>query len=78
MGEDEFYDAVENALDKLEVEQEYRDKLKLMSKSMNQQPPPPVSEATKHPLWVTIDTVSLRRKSFFYLKRENSNPCLCR
>ena len=31
MGEDEFYDAVENALEKLEEEQEYKDKLKLMN-----------------------------------------------
>ncbi len=56
MGEDEFYDAVENALDKLEEEQEYRDKLKLMSNAMSHQPET-ISEATQHQLWSTINTV---------------------
>ncbi len=57
MGEDEFYDAVENALDKLEEEQEYRDKLKLMSNAMSHQPET-ISEATQHQLWSTINTVN--------------------
>ena len=59
MGEDEFYDAVENALDKLEEEQEYRDKLKLMSNAMSHQPET-ISEATQHQLWSTINTVRSR------------------
>ena len=32
IGEDEFFDAVESALDKLQEEQDYKDKLKKMSK----------------------------------------------
>ena len=31
IGEDEFFDAVETALDRLQEEQEFRDKLKMMS-----------------------------------------------
>ena len=53
IGEDEFYDAVENALDKLEEEQQYRDRLKQMSDlRQNSQPD---SDALTHPLWPQID-----------------------
>jgi hypothetical protein len=62
MGEDEFYDAVENALDKLEEEQEYRDKLKLMSNAMSHLPET-ISEATQHQLWSTIDKVCVESNS---------------
>jgi hypothetical protein len=69
MGEDEFYDAVENALDKLEEEQEYRDKLKLMSNAMSHQPET-ISEATQHQLWSTINTVKF--DSFLFSNRLGS------
>lgn len=57
IGEDEFFDAVESALDKLQEEQDYRDKLKKMSKIVENNIPAEVSEAKKHPLWPTIDSV---------------------
>ena len=62
IGEDEFYDAVENALDKLEEEQQYRDRLKQMSDlRQNSQPD---SDALKHPLWPQIDEVrELQKKT---------------
>ena len=59
IGEDEFFDAVENALDKLQEEQDYRDKMKLMSLSTQQELPGVHSEATQHQLWPTIDKVCL-------------------
>ena len=60
MGEDEFYDAVENALEKLEEEQEYKDKLKLMNNAtMMGRTDETISEATSHQLWPTIDKVTL-------------------
>jgi len=55
IGEDEFFDAVENALDKLQEEQDYRDKMKLMSLSAQQDVQQQMSEATQHQLWPTID-----------------------
>ena len=58
IGEDEFFDAVESALDKLQEEQDYRDKLKKMSKIVETNLPVEVSEATSHQLWSTIDKVS--------------------
>ena len=59
IGEDEFFDAVENALDKLQEEQDYRDKMKLMSLSTQQDVHHQMqSEATQHQLWPTIDKVS--------------------
>ena len=59
MGEDEFYDAVENALEKLEEEQEYKDKLKLMNNAtMMGRTDETISEATSHQLWPTIDKVN--------------------
>merc|ERR1719357_697122 len=54
IGEDEFFDAVETALDKLQEEQDYRDKLKLMGES-SLDPNTPSSEAVNHPLWCIID-----------------------
>lgn len=57
IGEDEFFDAVENALDKLEEEQQYRDQLKMVSVD-NKEDVDDVEEATKaHLLWPTIDEV---------------------
>merc|ERR1719295_2371126 len=59
IGEDEFFDAVENALDKLQEEQDYRDKMKLMSLSTQQDVHLQMqSEATQHQLWPTIDKVT--------------------
>ncbi len=61
MGEDEFFDAVENALDKLEEEQTTIDRLKRIE--LEQRPASgaawEVEEATmRHPLWPEIDRVS--------------------
>ena len=57
IGEDEFFDAVETALDKLQEEQDYRDKLKLMGENSLSHNAPN-SEAVNHPLWCTIDETS--------------------
>ena len=57
IGEDEFFDAVETALDKLQEEQDYRDKLKLMGENSLSNNAPN-SEAVNHPLWCTIDETS--------------------
>lgn len=54
IGEDEFFDAVETSLDKLQEELYYRDKLKLMGET-SLVPNAPNSEAVNHPLWCTID-----------------------
>ena len=55
IGEDEFYDAVENALDKLEEGQQSRDGLKQMSNlRQNSQLD---SDSLTHPLWPQIDEV---------------------
>jgi len=54
IAEDEFFDAVETALDKLQEEQDYRDKLKLMGEN-SLDPNTPTSEAVNHPLWCIID-----------------------
>ena len=56
IGEDEFFDAVESALDKLQEEQDYKDKLKKMSKISL---PKEISEATSHQLWPTINQVNI-------------------
>ena len=56
IGEDEFFDAVETSLDKLQEELYYRDKLKLMGET--NVPNAPNSEAVNHPLWCTIDETS--------------------
>ena len=61
IGEDEFFDAVETALDKLQEEQDYRDKLKLMGES-SLDPNTPSSEAVNHPLWCIIDETSIKLK----------------
>jgi len=55
IGEDEFFDAVESALDKLQEEQDYKDKLKKMSKIVL---PEEISPATNHQLWPTINQVT--------------------
>ena len=57
IGEDEFFDAVETSLDKLQEELYYRDKLKLMGET-SLVPNAPNSEAVNHPLWCTIDETS--------------------
>ena len=56
IGEDEFFDAVESALDKLQEEQDYKDKLKKMSKIVL---PEEISPATNHQLWPTINQVPI-------------------
>lgn len=53
IGEDEFYDAVENALDKFEEELEFRDKLKEIS--LKQLEDTIEEDSKKHSLWLEID-----------------------
>ena len=55
IGEDEFYDAVENALDKFEEELEFRDKLKEIS--LKQLEDTIEEDSKKHSLWTEIDEV---------------------
>ena len=55
IGEDEFYDAVENALDKFEEELEFRDKLKEIS--LQQLEDTIEEDSKKHSLWPEIDEV---------------------
>ncbi|KAB7495455.1 Collagen type IV alpha-3-binding protein [Armadillidium nasatum] len=49
IGEEEFYDAIESALDKMEEEEEFRERLRQKQKKGPQQP------ANKHPLWPEIE-----------------------
>ena len=78
MGEDEFYDAVENALEKLEEEQEYKDKLKLMNNAtMMGRTDETISEATSHQLWPTIDKVNSLLHSRSWLLIVEKLFCCC-
>lgn len=51
MADDEFYDAVESGLDKIEEEQELRDRLKSGQVPVT---PPPTSPASQHRLWPEV------------------------
>ncbi|KAJ8935414.1 hypothetical protein NQ314_012833 [Rhamnusium bicolor] len=53
LADDEFYDAVESGLDKMEEEQELRDRLK--SGQVIPVTPPPTSPASQHRLWPEIE-----------------------
>ncbi|XP_017779618.1 PREDICTED: collagen type IV alpha-3-binding protein, partial [Nicrophorus vespilloides] len=55
IADDEFYDAVESGLDKMEEEQELRERLKA-GKAIPDTPPP-TSPAGQHRLWPEIDTL---------------------
>ncbi|KAH1001289.1 ceramide transfer protein isoform X2 [Dendroctonus ponderosae] len=52
LADDEFYDAVESGLDKMEEEQELREKLKTGQIPIT---PPPTSPAIQHRLWPEVD-----------------------
>ena len=67
IGEDEFFDAVETALDRLQEEQEFRDKLKMMSEKTLQQH---TSQAISHPLWQIIGKKEGKKK----LVKSNTKP----
>jgi len=56
IGEDEFFDAVESALDKLEEDLEKKDQLKNLVEKRNEIAV--VSAATQHMLWSEIDTTT--------------------
>lgn len=60
LADDEFYDAVESGLDKMEEEQEFRERLK------NGQAipitPPPMSPAAQHRLWPEVISLSNNSK----------------
>ncbi|XP_068208689.1 ceramide transfer protein-like [Palaemon carinicauda] len=58
MGEDEFFDAVESALDKMDEEEEFRERLRLKQLAAPQKP------ATTHPLWPEIDKVTKEQLSY--------------
>ena len=74
IGEDEFFDAVEDALDKLQEEQDYRDKMKLMSLSSSQKVEMMhhQSEASQHQLWPTIDKVTDEKAELKQISSTNS------
>ncbi|PSN49326.1 Collagen type IV alpha-3-binding protein [Blattella germanica] len=58
LNDEEFYDAVETGLDKIDEEMEMRDRLK------NKQQPPAgkaVSKASQHKLWPEIDRITLEQ-----------------
>lgn len=55
LADDEFYDAVETGLDKMEEEREIRQKL--MNGTLVPPTPPPVSPASTHRLWPEIQKV---------------------
>ena len=63
IGEDEFFDAVETALDRLQEEQEFRDKLKIMSEKTLQQH---TSQAISHPLWQIIGKKECQIEMLFF------------
>lgn len=48
IGEDEFFDAVESALDKMDEEEEFRERLRQKQRAAPQQ------LATTHPLWPQV------------------------
>lgn len=52
LADDEFYDAVESGLDKMEEEQELRERLK--SGQVIPITPPPTSPACQHRLWPEV------------------------
>jgi len=55
IADDEFYDAVESGLDKMEEEQELRDRFK--NGKVAAITPPPASSASHHRLWPEIDKI---------------------
>lgn len=55
MADDEFYDAVESGLDRMEEEQEFRERLK--SGQAIPITPPPLSPASQHRLWPEVERV---------------------
>jgi hypothetical protein len=59
IGEDEFYDAVETALDKFQEESEFKDKLRQIS--VKQMEDTIDEDAEKHHLWPLIDQVRRTR-----------------
>ncbi|KAK7080293.1 Collagen type IV alpha-3-binding protein [Halocaridina rubra] len=58
MGEDEFFDAVESALDKMDEEEEFRERLRLKQLAA------PHKTAMTHPLWPEIDRVTREQLSY--------------
>ncbi|XP_049830403.1 ceramide transfer protein [Schistocerca gregaria] len=56
LNDEEFYDAVETGLDRLEEEDEFRERLKNKS-SMK----PLLSKASQHPLWPEIDRITVEQ-----------------
>lgn len=52
LADDEFYDAVESGLDKMEEEQEFRERLK--SGQAVPVTPPAIFPASQHPLWPEV------------------------
>ncbi|XP_045596004.2 ceramide transfer protein isoform X1 [Procambarus clarkii] len=58
IGEDEFYDAVESALDKMDEEEEFRERLRLKQLATPQKP------AAAHPLWPQIEKLTLEQLGY--------------
>lgn len=59
--DDEFYDAVESGLDKVDEECEFRERLK-SNKSLT--PKPSISQVNMHPLWTEIEQVVNEQVAF--------------
>lgn len=56
LADDEFYDAVESGFDKMEEEQEFRERLK-SGTVVPVTPPPPSSPACSHRLYPEVSTI---------------------
>ena len=57
MKEDEFYDAVEIGLDRMQEEEEFRERLKMLEKVT----PPQEAKASAHRFWPDIERVTLEQ-----------------
>ncbi|XP_069997920.1 ceramide transfer protein [Penaeus vannamei] len=58
IGEDEFFDAVESALDKMDEEEEFRERLR------QKQLAAPQKSATTHPLWPQIEKLTIEQLGY--------------
>ncbi|XP_046403313.1 ceramide transfer protein isoform X1 [Ischnura elegans] len=63
LNDEEFYDAVESALDKIEEEAEFRERLKIKHQNVTS-----VSRASSHKLWPEIDLVSTEQLHYARLE----------
>lgn len=76
LGDDEFYDAVESGLDKMEEECEFRERLKLKSPLLSSVTPmmQTSQDARNHRLWPEIEQVVREQVAFARLGVGESTP----